>query len=169
MSILRCAVAVGILCGAVVHAQEKAASPSADPLTALTAEVRLLRMAIEKSTQVQTQIQGLSVYLSAQQSRLINVSGRLDAARTELDRVTLNTRDITNKLALLASPPTQPVTPELRLAVEQQTTAIKNELKIVSEHEAQLRARESAIAAELQTEIARWTDLTGRLEQLIKQ
>jgi len=168
MSICRCAVAVVILSG-VVHAQDKAVSPTADPLAALTAEVRQLRLAIEKATQVQTQIQGLSVYLSAQQSRLIQVSGRLDVARGELDRVALNVRDLTNKLVALSVPPNQPVAPEMRIAIEQQTTAFKNELKLASEHEAQLRARESATASELQTELARWTDLISRLEQLIRQ
>jgi hypothetical protein len=53
-------------------------------LAALIAEVRQLRAAVEESNRQQAQLQTVSVYLSAQQSRLVQISGRLEAARNQL-------------------------------------------------------------------------------------
>ena len=60
-------------------------------LAALTAEVRQLRLVIEELAKGQTalakdqtQTQALAVYLSVQQSRILQVTARLDATRDEL-------------------------------------------------------------------------------------
>jgi hypothetical protein len=151
----------------VVHAQGNTPSQNTDPMATLTSEVRLLRLAVEKSAQLQTQIQALGVYLSAQQSRLVGLSGRLDTVRTELDRIGLGVRNVASGVTAEAS--RTPATMAERDQQEKRLASMKHELKLMSDHEAQVRSREAAIAAELQTELARWTDLTSRLEQLIKQ
>jgi len=57
---------------------------TAGSLAALTAEVRQLRLAVEESARRQTQTQAISIYLAAQQSRMVQLSTRLDAVRKEL-------------------------------------------------------------------------------------
>ena len=66
-------------CIAVVQRQEKNEALGGGSLTALTAEVRQLRLAVEESMRSQAQTQALGVYLSAQQSRILQVASRLDA------------------------------------------------------------------------------------------
>ncbi len=162
-------VAVVFLLAGVVHAQDKPASPSADPLAALTAEVRLLRLATEKARQTQTQVQALAVYLTVQQSRLVHVSNRLDAVRTQLDNAANTTRQISERIA------EQDTRVDILQSTSQENQAklaaafLKQQLASASAREAQLRRRESEVATELQTELSRWADLSSRLEQIIKQ
>jgi hypothetical protein len=163
------AVIVVLLMTGVVQAQEKTASPNADPLAALTAEVRLLRLATEKASQTQTLVQALAVYLTVQQSRLVHVSGRLDAVRTDLFSATNTTRGIIDRLS-----EQEPKSLQLQNTTQENQARmaadfLKRQLSAASAREAELRARESEVAAELQTELNRWTDLTSRLEQIIKQ
>ena len=58
-------------------------------LAAVTSELRQLRMAVEELTRSQTQTQALGVYLSAQQSRVLQVATRLDSARKDLEGVSI--------------------------------------------------------------------------------
>jgi hypothetical protein len=53
---------------------------SAGSLDGLTAEIRVLRVAIEDASRRRAQTEALGVYLSAQQSRLVQTASRLDAA-----------------------------------------------------------------------------------------
>jgi hypothetical protein len=56
---------------------------SATSLAPLTSELRQLRMAVEELTRSQTQTQALGVYLSVQQSRILQVAARgFDAERS---------------------------------------------------------------------------------------
>ena len=82
---------------AVVLAQEKNDAPNGS-LAALTAEIRQLRVAVEESTRSQTQTQALGVYLSVQQSRILQAATRLESARKELDAVSLRSREIASQL-----------------------------------------------------------------------
>ena len=168
-TLVGCGLFVLVVVGAV-FAQDKTTAVSSEPMAVLTSEVRLLRLAIEKGTQAQTQIQGLSVYLSAQQSRLIQLSTRLDGLRRELD-VAITQAGVANERAAdvqksLLSGQLDAVE---RKAVEGAQGAFKNELARATARENDLRNREAQAAGELQTELARWTDLIGRLEQAIKQ
>jgi hypothetical protein len=73
----------------------------AGSLGELTAEIRQLRFAIEQSTRTETQAQALGIFLSAQQSRVLQVSTRLDATRKELDAIAQRSIDQANQLSTL--------------------------------------------------------------------
>jgi hypothetical protein len=80
------AAAIAILIGAAwatVRAQGLGQSSSGS-LAELTAEVRQLRTVIQEAGRSQTQIQALSISLTAQHSRLNQVSARLDKNEEEL-------------------------------------------------------------------------------------
>jgi hypothetical protein len=73
----------------VVHTGFSQAQPRAEEaggasMAALIVEIRQLRAAIEESTKHQSQAQALAIYLSAQQSRMVQLATRLDAVRNEL-------------------------------------------------------------------------------------
>jgi hypothetical protein len=81
-------------------AQERADGPGSGSLAALTAEVRQLRLAVEalakdqiqaakdqtQAAKEQAQMQALAIALSVQQSRILQLTARLDATRAELER-----------------------------------------------------------------------------------
>lgn len=77
-----------------------AAPPAAAPriagdesMAALTAAVRQLRVAVEQLARSQQETQALSVYLSAQQGRLVQATQQLDAARKDVDSAVESSRD----------------------------------------------------------------------------
>ena len=154
---------------AAVLAQDQAGAPIDGSLASLTSEVRLLRVAVERGTQTQTQIQGLSVYLSAQQSRLVQLSTRLDGLRREVDTAATRSGELSDRLSEMQKDLT---TGQLDAVERAQVTSAlareKTELARASARENEARNREAQTSSELQTELARWTDLIGRLETVTR-
>ena len=161
-----CGILAMILC-ATALAQEES-TPPVGSLAALTTEVRLLRMAVEKSTQTQTQLQGLSVYLSAQQSRLIQTSARVDTIRKDLDIAVRDSKALADRVAAARASLANELNPDLKAQVQDMLTAITREAAHATAYEAQIRAREAESLADLQTEFTRWSELIARLEQAMR-
>jgi chromosome segregation ATPase len=143
-------------------------TPSIGSLETLTTEVRLLRMAVEKSTQTQAQLQGLSVYLSAQQSRLIQTSARVDTIRKDLDIAVRDSKALADRIAALRENLAKESNPELTARWQDMLTDLTREAARGAAYQTQIRAREAESFTELQTELARWSDLIARLEQTMK-
>jgi hypothetical protein len=107
--------AVLIVGGAVaLMAQGRGDPTDTGSLTALTAEIRQLRIAIEESTKTQTQTRALGVYLSVQQARLVQGAARLDATRKELDTATVKSRQKSDELASTEDRLSRATNPEAR-------------------------------------------------------
>ena len=153
---------------AVVLGQEKNDAPNGS-LAALTAEIRQLRVAVEESTRSQTQTQALGVYLSVQQSRILQAATRLESARKELDAVSLRSREIASQLENFQGEILRVNEPQRRAQLEDANQQLKFEQRHVVEQEQQARAREAELSQALQVEESRWTDLITRLEQLIRR
>ncbi len=167
-------VAVGIAAmvgaGVVFARQQGGASTDAGgTLAALTAEVRLLRLSVEKSAQTQAQIQALGVYLAAEQSRLVQVSNRADSLQKDLDAAVLGTAAATDRVDGLQNELKKTQPPETRLQIEDALGEARQELKRATAAESQLQSRQSEAAATLQTELARWSDLIARLQRASNQ
>ena len=153
---------------AVVLAQEKNDAPNGS-LAALTAEIRQLRVAVEESTRSQTQTQALGVYLSVQQSRILQAATRLESARKDLDAVSLRSREISSQLENFQGEILRVTEPQRLAQLEDANQQLKFEQRRVVEQEQQARAREAELSQALQVEESRWTDLITRLEQLIRR
>src|SRR5438034_2077389 len=119
-SALWCAAAVfGVGCAAVVLAQGRSdVTDGGGSLAALTSEVRQLRVAVEQSTRSQTQTQALGVYLSVQQSRILQVTTRLDSVRKELDTAAARSREIASHLANIEAELTRVTEQQSRSALD---------------------------------------------------
>jgi hypothetical protein len=165
--LIGCGTVVVLVVGATVLAQES--TIPAGSLAALTNEVRLLRVAVEKSTQTQTQLQGLSVFLSAQQSRVLQASARVDALRKDLTNAARDSRALADRIIGLQNALTTEQSPEVRQQFQEMLAASKREAAQATESENQIRVSEAEASAELQAELNRWSELTSRLEQVIKQ
>jgi len=156
-------------CIAAVRAQEKSEASAPGSLMALTEEVRQLRHAVEESMRSQTQTQALGVYLSAQQSRTLQVAGRLDMARRDVDSATDRSQGTATRLTNIEDRLSRVTDEKERLALEEENRSIALERKRISVQEQQSRNREAELSQALQLENDRWTDLIARLEQLIKR
>jgi chromosome segregation ATPase len=136
-------------------------------LAGLTAELRQLRVAVEQLARSQTQTQALGVYLSAQQSRIVQVGARLDGAQKELDSASLKAQELQSRLASLSGDLQRVFDPQQRAAVEDAVRGVRAEQRIVDLELQQARSREDELSQSLQIEESRWKDLISRLEQLI--
>jgi murein L,D-transpeptidase YcbB/YkuD len=165
------AVVVGVFltagCAATLLAQ--ATDAGAGSLGALTAEIRQLRLAIEQSTRTQTQAQAIGIFLSAQQSRILQVTTRLDAARKELEAIAEQSMHHSNELARFEEEIPRISDPNERAAVEDRSKGLKLQLKNIAAQEQQARTREAEMMQAWQQEEARWNDLIARLQQIVER
>jgi len=161
-------IAVVGMSAAVVLAQSRTTDADAGSMAALIAEVRQLRLAVEQSARSQTQTQALSVYLSAQQARLVQVAAQLDSSRKELGAASDKVREVADRLSNLDGVP-DAFDPSERAQVEkaiaQQRQALKQEQTRMALQEEQARSREAELVQMFQVEESRWSDLIARLEQ----
>ena len=173
--IVACGVLTVAVCGVVLARGQGLAPDMAGSLSALTAEVRQLRLSVERSAQAQGQIQAMAVYLSAQQSRLLQVSARADALRKDLDVSTREARRFADEIAELEKALTMPLSAQppgaipMQAQLEAQLSEARRGLATATAAEADLRSRESEASVALQTELARWTEMINRLEQATRQ
>ena len=154
-------------CAATLLAQANDAG--AGSLGELTAEIRQLRFAIEQSSRTQTQAQALGIFLSAQQSRILQVTTRLDAARKEVEDAAQRSTEHANQLARIEEEVPRISDPNERAAVEHRSRDMKAEIKAIAAQEQQARAREAEMLQAWQQEEARWNDLIVRLQQIVER
>ena len=157
----------GVIAVAAIRAQGQTEAGSGS-LAGLTREIQQLRLAVEESTRTQSQIQILSVALSAQQSRLMQVANRLDATRRDLDDAIRQTAEANRVLTMFQGDQTPP-TPEDREEAASLMKMFKPQAEAAAQREQQLRARAAELLQVHQAEEARWTDLVARLEQSVKR
>ena len=160
---------LAVAAAGVVWAQGTAQATSTGTLAALTEEVRQLRLAVQASSGTQTQIQATTVYLSAEQSRMTQLSAKLDKVQTDLRaRISANQATATRLKEFqsqLATATDQAARNELTVLIKETTREGDHGL----DEETQLRTRESELVTMLQTEEARWQDLLARLDTLVKK
>ena len=159
--------AVIVIAGCTVVLIAQANEPAVGSLGELTAEIRLLRSAIEQSTRTQTQAQALGIFLSAQDRRVMQTTGRLESARRELVNLSQQSSTYTHQLAQIEEDLPRTTGPEERAALEDRIKEIKLEMKVVAMREQEARAREAETLQTWQLEEARWNDLISRLQQIV--
>jgi putative cell wall-binding protein len=153
-----------------VSAQDSAQSgDAAKAIRELTGEIRSLRTAIERTAENQLQSQVLGLYLNLQQNRVAQATARLDGARRELEGLTNNEREIAQNTAASDLALTQETDPAKRREFEVALRAMKQDAERVAAQLQQVRTREAEAYQAEQAEEARWTELIGRLEQLLKK
>jgi hypothetical protein len=153
----------------VVFGQGRGEPADAGSLAGLTAEVRELRLAVQQLALTQSQTQALGVYLSVQQSRVLQVSSQLDSARKELDSLAGQSADIGAKLADLEEQLPRVSDPRERNAIQGATREMRREHSLLSAREQQARNRELELSQSLQAEESRWSALITRLEALTQR
>ena len=163
------AMALAIAGGATVVLGQSRGEPADGSMAALTAEVRELRVAVQQFAQTQSQTQALGVYLSVQQSRILQVSSQLETARRELDGVARQSSEVTSRLANLEEELPRLSDPEKRNAVQEALREMRREQALATAQEQQLRNRELELSQTMQAEESRWTTLLTRLEALTQR
>jgi chromosome segregation ATPase len=162
-------VALAIAGGVSVAAGQSRGEPADGSMAALTAEVRQLRLAVQQLAQTQSQTQALGVYLSAQQSRVLQVSSQLDAARKELEGLASATSELAARLEDLEDALPRASDPTERNAIQDGMREARREHAAIAAREQQAHSRELELSQALQTEESRWSALISRLEALMQR
>jgi hypothetical protein len=161
--------ALTIVGGTVALAQGRGEPADSGSLAALTAEVRELRLAVQQIARTQSQTQALGVYLSTQQSRVLQVSSQLDAARRDLDTASGHVAELASKVADLEQELPRVSDPAERRAIEGALPAMRREHALASAEEQRARGRELDLTQSLQAEESRWSALISRLDALTQR
>jgi hypothetical protein len=161
--------AMGASAGAPLRAQSTQGNDSATAIRELTAEVRTLRLAIERTSESQLQSQVLGLYLNLQQNRVTQATARLDGFRRELDGLTNAERELAQNAAANDIALTQETDPAKRRDFEMQQRSMKQDAERVAAQLQQVRTHEAEAYQAEQAEEARWTELISKLEQLLKK
>lgn len=168
-----CAVGALVVSGGVALRARQGVQPASLPdgsLSALTAEVRALRLSIEESAKTQTQVQGLGVYLSVEKDRLLQTAARLDSARKDTLEASFQTAKALREQATYERELNDPGLPASQRALATESVQnLKQLVERVRSNEADARNRESMAEQAYQIEDARWNDLVSRLEQVIRK
>ena len=148
----------------VLRAQSK---PSVDgSMNDLVAEVRALRLAVERTAGVTARTQALLGRVQLQESRLADLGRRLDEARQRTRAAT--SRETTHAIELARATAANegvPAGPD-REGLEIEAKAMRARVKAAHDEAAQLRADEQDVLTALSSEQARWSDYNARLEAI---
>jgi hypothetical protein len=142
------------------------AQQSDDPLPALLNEVRLLRLAMERSATVSPRIQLLTSRMALQDERVYRFARQAESVRDELDRVTFQNREFATRAKQMEELLALEADPAKRREIEEAQRFMKSEAELQNSREQLLRARESEAATLLATEQTRWMELSQALDEL---
>jgi hypothetical protein len=167
----RVAVGVGVLaCAAAVTTWAQGLGPSTGgSLSELTAEVRQLKVAIQDASRSQNQMQALNISLTAQQSRLAQVSARLDTAEEDLQQAVGLTRDAMAAISAAQKETRPNSSVEERAQLAEMVKMFREQADEAQTRENTLRAKRDELMNSFRAEEARWLQLVARLEEILKR
>lgn len=150
----------------LAHAQQ---STSTDVVAALLAEVRQLRIAMERSVTMGPRIELLRTRVAVENERVSRASRDLDGVRQQLDPVAANIASSTARMQDLQEVLSRATDPEQRNVFEQETRDLTRLIEEQTALEQRLRVRETDLANALTVEQSQWTELSRRLDELERQ
>ena len=133
-------------------------------IASLLAEVRQLRLALERSSMLAPKIQLTVQRLNLQDQKVARLSAQLDGIRREVDAQSASAQRAAQALAGLEQRMSSETDAARRKQVEQELAHVKS--MAAQPVDAQLLARESEVAGALQTERAIAQELADRLTAL---
>ena len=157
----------GVVVGAVVLRAQQGTPPMDASMRELVGEVRALRLAVERSTEVTSRSQTLLGRVQLQENRLADLGRRLDDARQRVRSATAMETTLANDVARTTmTMPEMSANADDRRALEMALNQAKGRLKAAQGDVAQLRAEEQELIGALSSEQARWSDYNTRLEAI---
>jgi hypothetical protein len=163
-TIAACIAGVIAACAVPLFAQ----SGTTDTLTALLAEVRLLRQTLERSASA-PQIQLLGTRLTVQNERVQSAIRDHEAAREALQGAINQMTELTGRLQALGEETDRTTgNAAKQRQLEEMVAGTKAEMATLAVRETQLRTRESELASAVAAEQNEWLLLNRRLDEFEK-
>ena len=140
--------------------------PDNATLQSLLAEVRQLRLAVERATSVLPQTQLLLQRAQLQQQHVESVSRQLEQLRDEMAKSAAEDARNAGHVKALEALAGQEQDPNRRQQFEDEIKGLKAHLEQQGTLDQEQKARESQLAAQLQNEQAKLSELNERLDAL---
>ena len=140
--------------------------PPGDDMKALVAEVRALRLAVERTSIHTNQAQLLLGRVQLQENRLATLGRQYQEARSRLLDAQTTQAESEQRLQQVTSQGRTIEDPQERLALEARIPDWKDEIARHRARTAQLQSDETAALQALTTEQQRWSDFNDRLGDL---
>jgi len=146
----------------------RAQTPGSDTQTlqTLLAEVRQLRIALERSTQIAPRIQIAVERLKLQQEHVARVSRQLEDVQRELDHRRAEHPRLLHRLQAMDNAVSQTTNPQEQKDLNYRVSEFKLETELAEKSLQQFQAREGELASQLQAEQSKLTELNDRLNQM---
>ena len=154
---------------AVLAAQNPAPSspPPDGSMRELVAEVRALRLAVERTSGLAARSQALLGRVQLQESRLADLGRRLDEARERARAAAAHEAKLSTDLAEMTRRVPGGTGPaDERADIEAMLREMRARVKLAQDQTAQLREDEQAVLTALTQEQTRWSDYNARLEAI---
>ena len=172
-----CVVCVLTICSGSLTTTQAQTTQPADPvqsnydktLQQLLAEVRELRLAVQKATTSHTRFQMLIERLKVQQSSIDATGRKLDNLRTELADLRSAKPQMEQEIKDTEEQLERTTDPNGRLGMESRIKSMKERLARFAPAEDRLRHREAALESELQTLQAKLGELNSQLDTLFNE
>jgi hypothetical protein len=147
-----------------------AQSPAmADPLPALLAEVRALRIAMEQQAAIGPRVQLTLARLNIEEARVSHLTGDLTAIRQQLAATEIAVAQVAEESADIEQRLQREADPVKRAQLETAQRDLQLRQRQHDAEERRLRARENDAAQAVAAEQARWVELNSRLDDLERQ
>lgn len=138
-------------------------------LASVAAELRLLRLSVEGSMRNQTEMNAMGVLLATVQSRITQLTSRLDGLRDEIrvaaEKSAASAQHISNFQAAIG----RESDPNRRAEMLRSFSVDKAEADQLAAREMELRSREMQLTNDLRLEETRWAEFVAKLEQLTRR
>ena len=157
---------IALLFSITVVTSALAQTSSDGTIQALLAEVRQLRITLERSAVVAPKIQVTLQRMQIQQDSVSRVSRELEDLRGDLSKLTAEETRLSGQIKEVELNAAREQDPGRRRELETDVNAMKSLVEQNRIRDAQLRARESEIAGRVQTEQAKLDELNHRLSIL---
>lgn len=137
-----------------------------DTLSALLAEVRQLRIAMERAAVTTPQIQLLGARLTVQNERVSRAMREHEEARRALEEISASLAQMTAQLQEMESQAGQETDPDRQRALAGEQINMKYQIADLTAREQRLRALETERAATLGMEQNQWLELNRRIDEI---
>jgi len=159
-------IALGAVLALLVGGSASGQQP--EVFSALLAEIRHIRVVIDRATTVNPRIQIALHRLDNQQERVSRLSMQLEGTRSSLQRITnalnLNFKDLTGVEEALQREADQ----QKRRALDEERRPIKAAIERQTEEQQTWQRREAELTSQLDAEQLRWNELNAQLDALMR-
>jgi chromosome segregation ATPase len=163
---IRVAFLAAMLAAPSPAAAQSTAPPAPDVLRELLAEVRGLRLAMERAATVGARIQLLVARVQMQETRIAELSRRAVTVREEIGRIDAAVAQQSEMLKQFERGAQSRANPDEQRELEGMVEMHKQQIALAEKRRQELASEEAQLAQQIAADQSRWSDVNNQLDEL---